>query len=188
MRFASRIPSADSKAGAELQRRICAAAVLELGEESVLVRKAEREKASGMDARVCVLSKQNDGRATALKETPSGAADLDVIEKFEIDGRERKVAAKAAIDPGPETEVSEQLAGLEVRADKRLFGIDGCPALKANALRVGRRGYQEQDSHRGKNGRESSCWEDKAEHVRQGQQQVCHRGDGSRRFRQAQPT
>ncbi len=65
-----------------------------------------------------------------------------------LSGRQRKVAAEPAVDARPEAEVLKQLARLEMRADKRLFRIDGDAPLESDALRVGAAVYQEEGQRR----------------------------------------
>ena len=92
-----------------------------------------------------VLAHEHHGRPATLIQAPR-AADLDVIQELDVEGRQRKVAAEPAVDAGPEPEVLKQLARLEMGADERLFRVDRHAALESDALRVGAAVYQKKDS------------------------------------------
>ena len=123
-------------ADGELQRRRPAVPDLEVGEEPVLVREAEREERAGVRAPVVVLAHEHHRRSASLIHAPR-AADLNVIQEFDVEGRRRIIAAEPAVDAGPEPETLKQLARLEVRADERLFRVDRDAALESDALRIG---------------------------------------------------
>ena len=143
----------DGVAHGKLQRRRPAVPELEVGEEPVLVREAEREERSGVRAPRVVLAHEHHRRSAPLIHAPR-AADLNVIQELNVEGRRRIIAAEPAVDAGPEPETLKQLARLEVRADEGLFRVDGDAALEADAL--ARRGPCPKKDSKNGNGNEKA--------------------------------
>jgi hypothetical protein len=104
---------------------------------------AEGEEASGMHAGVVIAAEQHNRRTPSLIETPPRAPELDVIQKFDVDGRKRVVAAESTINAGPEAEIGEQLAGLVVGPDEELLRVDSRTPLEPDTLRISRRIFHE---------------------------------------------
>ena len=121
---------------------------LEIGEESVFVCETEGEEAAGVHARVLVEPHQHHGRTATLKDAPSRPPKREVVEELDIDGGQRKVAAEPAVDSRPESEISEQLSGLEVRSHEALLRVHADAALEPDALRLGAAVYQKKDSEK----------------------------------------
>jgi len=136
------------------------------------VREAEREERAGVRARSIVLAHKHHGRPATLIQAPR-AADLDVIQELDVQGSQRKVAAKPAVDARPEAKVLKQLARLEMGTDKRLFRIDRDAPLESDALRVSAGRYHEEDSGGCQTHAKSSLKEDKYTHAWQPEQQRC---------------
>ena len=84
-------------------------------------------------------------------------ADREVIEKFDIENGEGKIAAEAAVDARPEPEILKQLGRFEVGAEEPLFRVNRHAALEADTLRFGAAVYQKKDSEHQQSSQESVC-------------------------------
>ena len=153
------------KSDTELQHGHGAVAELEIGEEAVFVREAERVERAAMCARLIELPQEHHRRSAALVHAPR-SADRKVIEEFDVESGEGEIAAEAAIDARPEPEILKQLGCFEVRAEEPLFRVNRGAALEADALRFGAAVYQKKDSNGGKTDEKSSWKEDKSTHQR----------------------
>src|SRR5688572_9191591 len=100
-------PFPDGVTGGEFQYRRHSGPELEIRKEPVFVGKAEREKRSGVRARLIVLPQEDHGRPSALIDAPR-SADGDVIEEFDVERSQREVTAESSVDPWPEAEILKQ--------------------------------------------------------------------------------